>query len=1331
MSSVRPPPPCALRSRHRHLPLLPRNPPSTTISTTKNGPLLYTVADPVAAPSDSPHSFRSVGVEQPTAASFSQTFPAPHADATLPSDHGLNAPPPAPSYPQSVPNYFANDLARDAIMAYAYHLYESQTIQHTGLTPFPISSSTGALHDFTPSADVYRDNLLPLLLTLRSLHPSHIPILLLLTCTFHILGDYASSLALSHEILAIDINCVEAMSNIGTTLKAMGRNDEAYEWWWKALQIRPTYWDVLDNIVGMLFALAQTAHDANIQFASYRQALSICQFAQQQIIAADGRITFPIMNSELHRLQHVFVTTATIHTLIDAGSMYHGVADYFRAIELVIRPPSPYPEDQYYTVHDLLLATCIARYSLLAASGVPIPQEVVDGLGMQGQDPTLERITQAPFDALHVVHISGDRLLNALLAMGGGVLPVLLLLPDQVMRILMIIFQPSVGVLPSICTRATPNGVLQLPPEPVRQQTNVMTSTLLLTLAKKFQDNTLTNMVVPGIGGTLNISTSLVVIMYYLALALAPSPSTYNNLGILLSTLSPSRIFRDSQGNRVLTGSTLARMYYQAGLQIDPDHPHLLTNLGSLFKDEGETERAIELYTKAIQQKLDFDIALANLANVLKDIGRPWDAIEHYRRAVDINPDLTEATCGLVNSLCSVCDWRGRGGLVNHVGVDDGGNMIPPREPDGTVNLGWILKIIEISARQLEASYTTNVGMVKSAKPFGELLGIVQRAKGRALRTDEDRRWSACFQRFYDQRATYRINEAGFLIRFIDWIQPRLQRQWYIRAFGKILSSTVPMADVGPDFGASLARPLLPGILDTPPIPSVLPFHTFTYPLSARTSRLIAHRNSLRLSHLTLTQSWLSGHVIHPPPPPVKHKLNIGYISNDVNNHPLAHLMQSVFGFHDRERFNVFLYTTSEWDGSTYRPRISSSVEHFLNVSSWTTGAIVEQIIQNQIHILINLGGYTKGARNDIFAARSCPVQMQLMGYAGTLGAGWCDYLVCDQVACPREMCVTERWRDTRRTAPASDALDGDIVFDLDADADPECISDDWHTVMVTDHKQSFRQDEQLSIEQRISVPSAKLWHDEEVRRADMRRLYFPNLSHYISMLSTRCYSGLGLYIRHASQIDPDVFVVWLRILEKVPNSVLWLLRFPEAGEEHILRTAKAWAGDEVAARIQFSNVVSKEEHVHRTRVADLFLDTIECNAHTIAADVLWTGTPILTLPRYAYKMCSRIEDRAVTLARSIQYVPEADAGGAAVLRAQGELIELRRNLYLNRDTMPLFDTKRWTRNLEKGLQEAWRRWVEGTQFEMSDEWDACEGPEKEHGYILVPDDDPVNVTVY
>ncbi|KAL6304276.1 TPR-like protein [Sparassis latifolia] len=1240
-------------------------------------------------------------------------------------------------------------------MAYAYRLYGTPSLPPP-VTPMPLFQPDARVQ---PSENVHKSHLLPLLLTLRSLHPRDLPNLLLLSCTYFVLGDYESSLATSYEILSIDPSHAEAMSNIGTTLNAMGRgSEEAYVWWWGALQSCPVCFDAMDNIIAMLFKQAQDAQDSR-SIGYYRQALNVCDYVRRQIISADGQLNVTVPNVELYRLQRFFFTTATLDASIDQNDVRAAVT-YFSALELVVRPPSPYLEHERYTVRDTLLSTCIAGYIISASSDGPMPLGIIESLHIEDEPSLAALVTKHSFNLYHAVHEAGDKLLTTLLHLGGGVLPSILLLPDEVALLPMILFPFSAGILPSICCRSAPHGDLEYPPEETRQQTNVMTSVVLLTLANKFHENWLHNVTIPGLGESLDSSISLVILFYYLALALNPRPSTYNNLGILLSTITSTRMYKNIEGSeQVLSGSMLAGIYYHAGLKIDPNHPHLLTNLGSLLKDQGQIEQAADLYRRAVQNKPDYDIALANLGDAVKDMGRAWDAIEYYERAMKANPNLPEAICGLAYSLCSVCDWRGRGSLGSEVGVDEVGGLIPPTHMQ--IYPGWVTKLLEACTLQLDAAYLQSIGAIKKSTTMQELLSFVAVAKGRPLQENERLRWHASFSTYFEShnRVPERINEASFIIRFIDWLQPRLQRQWYVKAYGKTYSSP-QVLDPAPNFGALFTRPPLPGALSIPAVPSVLPFHTFTYPMSPRMTRLIAHRNALRISYMALSQPWIPRHVFRPPRPPLRGKLNVGYISNDVNNHPLSHLMQSVFAFHDRDRFNVFLYTTSPWDGTCYRPKISREVYQFIEVDTWPANAIIEHIIKNEIHILINLGGYTKGARNDIFAARPSPVQMQLMGFAGTLAGGWCDYLVCDPIACPPETSATELWHkkiglSTANPFPVQDdRTAGDVVFDFDADADPESSSEEWtytekflympHTFMVTDHKQSFRQDESLSVTERAEVPMKTIWHDEEVRRTQLRELHFPDLPQDVVIFAN---------FNQLYKIDPGIFAVWLRILTKVPRSIMWLLRFPPAGEEHILRTAKLWAGDDVASRIRFTGVARKDQHVHRSRVADLFLDTTECNAHTIAADVLWTGTPILTFPKYVHKMCSRVaasianatgfgdqmvvssmneyESRAIALANGLQYTLVNEPDGTTLLHGQGELIDLRRNLFLNRDVMPLFDTIRWTRNIEKGFIEAWRRWVEGTQYEMSDEWEACQGQEKESGCIWITDAEPLSVTQF
>lgn len=193
-------------------------------------------------------------------------------------------------------------------------------------------------------------------------------------------------------------------------------------------------------------------------------------------------------------------------------------------------------------------------------------------------------------------------------------------------------------------------------------------------------------------------------------------------------------------------------------------------------------------------------------------------------------------------------------------------------------------------------------------------------------------------------------------------------------------------------------------------------------------------------------------------------------------------------------------------------------------------------------------------------------------------------------------------------------------------------------------------------------------------------------------------------------------------MLDRVPKAVLWLLRFPELGENNLRKTAEAWAGAEVASRLLFTDVAPKSQHISRARVCDLFMDTPECNAHTTAADVLWSSTPLLTLPRYPYKMCSRMaasilkgalprsaegeqvakeliakseteyELAAIRLAGDLSYLTTVTGYG----QGRGRLAEMRKLLWESKWSCGLFNTRRWVDDVETAYEEAWRRWVAG-----------------------------------
>lgn len=642
----------------------------------------------------------------------------------------------------------------------------------------------------------------------------------------------------------------------------------------------------------------------------------------------------------------------------------------------------------------------------------------------------------------------------------------ILLPPDLALRTAGRVFPPH-GDLP---------GLSFLSEGMARKAALSTTSNSLLSLAKVFQDSlssaSSTSSQQPtrkpkGVGDILAL--------YYLSLSLQPSPSTANNVGILLASVQQhSQLHVSSVGDSrtpsipgVVPGSgvALALAYYNYGLNLDSRHAHLFTNLGSLLKDLGQLNAAIQMYEQAVSCDGHFDIALANLANAVKDQGRISDAIGYYKRAVKASPEFAEAVCGLANALNSVCDWAGRGGVILERGlfdrwhVDSKGMIFDSRSRSS--GSGLMKRVVDIVAKQLEEGAKWGQGTLHGGTTSSILAQIELADSGMHWTKERMANISKTISSWGGQSW-----EGAKIVRVIERATKRAMHRWYRDRHIALKESPA----------TQYLRPVLPATLLTPGAPTVLPFHTFTCPLPAKDIRMISQRNALRISCSTLRASWLPATVYPPPAPPVD-CLNIGYISSDFNNHPLAHLMQSVFGLHDTSKAKAHCYATTPSDKSTHRLQIEKEAPVFHDASSWSSERLIQQILNDNIHILVNLNGYTRGARNEIFAARPAPIQMSFMGFAGTLGAEWCDYLLADEIAIP-----PETLRPWRRNVDIEDQLS----------AEDNSVDDHWvyseniiyckSTFFCCDHRQSNK-DAQLT------------WPEEQKRRWKMRKELFPNLA--------------------------------------------------------------------------------------------------------------------------------------------------------------------------------------------------------------------------------------------
>lgn len=374
------------------------------------------------------------------------------------------------------------------------------------------------------------------------------------------------------------------------------------------------------------------------------------------------------------------------------------------------------------------------------------------------------------------------------------------------------------------------------------------------------------------------------------------------------------------------------------------------------------------------------------------------------------------------------------------------------------------------------------------------------------------------------------------------------------------------------------------------------------------------------------TQTWVAATIpkreqtvcIEPAAP--GRRIRVGYFSADFHSHPVGFLTAGMFEHHDRSRFEVFAFSFGPETRDPMRERLRSAFEHFLDVKSSSEEQIVERARSVGLDVAVDLQGFTARHRAGIFARRAAPVQVSYLGYAGTLGASYMDYLIADRVIIP-----------------------------------PERRAD--YTEKIVYLPYSFQANDRT----------------REISERPFTR------------------AGLGLpegfvycCFNNVYKIQPPIFGSWMRILRRVPGSVLWLSHLPEPAKAN-LRCAAEERGVDPQRLIFAARMPQMADHLARHRAADLFLDTLPFNAHTTASDALWAGLPLLTIAgesiaaRVAASLLATLglhelittsaeqyEDLAVTLANDRQRL--------AALRAR--LAEVRLE-------SPLFDTMGFTRRME------------------------------------------------
>lgn len=393
-------------------------------------------------------------------------------------------------------------------------------------------------------------------------------------------------------------------------------------------------------------------------------------------------------------------------------------------------------------------------------------------------------------------------------------------------------------------------------------------------------------------------------------------------------------------------------------------------------------------------------------------------------------------------------------------------------------------------------------------------------------------------------------------------------------------------------------------------LPSVHPHHSMLYPLSHEFRKAIAARHAnLCLEKIQILHKMPYK---YSPEPALRNRLRIGYLSSDFGNHPTSHLMQSIPGMHDRSSVEIFCYALSPDDGTTFRSKIQRESEHFVDLSQIPcNGKAADRINADGIHILVNMNGYTKGARNEIFALRPAPIQVMFLGYPGTSGASFMDYIITDAVTSPVELAsqyseklaympytyfigdhkqmfphLKERLIVADKSSGGGPPADNVAVINA-TDLSPLVESTDVKEIRevvstavkpleismkVAELPTTTQIDTMIASGQvQTSVNGVVVQNGVATNQTNNKAANGEEVVQTI-VITTRKQYGLPddaiVYcnFNQLYKIDPPTLQSWLAILKGVPNAVLWLLRFPAVGEPNLLATAQQY-GEEIKGR--------------------------------------------------------------------------------------------------------------------------------------------------------------------
>jgi predicted O-linked N-acetylglucosamine transferase (SPINDLY family) len=693
-----------------------------------------------------------------------------------------------------------------------------------------------------------------------------------------------------------------------------------------------------------------------------------------------------------------------------------------------------------------------------------------------------------------------------------------------------------------------------------------------------------------------------------------------------------------------LDNPSKARQSFEQALSIEPQYFDALFNLAHTLNSVGNLNMALALIKKALSINPSSYYAHNVLGKLLFQKKEYQAAIKSYTDSIQVKEDYLDAYNGLALALDELGELNMAEQSLNTA------LMFNSRDVDTYINKGKFYEKYRLYDLALEnyieaiknipdnCGFLLNKGnILKKMFKYDEALLSYENAKSLdpnyveaynniAIIYQELRHYDKALA-IYSQAITIQPNNSETLFNFAE-LKKELQQ------FDDAILNYEKAYSINPSYPYLLGELLFCKMY-------ICDWKDFNLLIKALTTKLFLRERVIQsfscvtlidsaLLHKIAAQIYVKDKIYSQSPIlPIekaskKNKIKVGYYSADFYNHATSYLMAQLFEKHDKDKFEIIAFSFGEDRQDEMRKRLLKGFDQFINVQMMSDLEIVQLSRQLQIDIAIDLKGYTQWARPQIFSIKVAPIQVNYLGYPGTMGADFIDYIIADKILIPKE-------------------------------------SMQYYSEKIIYLPHSY----QVNDSQRVISCKAQ------------SRLDFGLPEHSIVYVSFN-----SIY-----KINPNIFDVWMRILNSVEGSVLWLLEENLSAVNNLRYEAQKRGI--ASKRLIFAPRISTSEHLARYKLADLFLDTLPCNSHTTASDALWAGLPLLTCigESFASRVASSILT-AMELSQLITISIEEYESKAIYLGLNpDELKKIRCIVEENISKAPLFDIQLFTRNLEAAYQ--------------------------------------------